>query len=98
MNKSMIAAFCALAPLMTGGAASAADAPHAQPPLTRQMLPQLYVGADIAQAACPTDQVVWVNWEARMSHLPDDKWYGKTTSGAYACAEAAAEAGIKTAQ
>jgi len=96
MNKSTIAALCAVVPLLIGGAAAAAETPHAQP-LAHQMLPQLYVAASLAQAACPTDQVVWVNWEARMSHLPTDKWYGKTTSGAYACAAAAADAGIKPA-
>lgn len=92
MNKSTIAALCAVVPLLIGTGASAAETPQA-----RQMLPQLYVAASLAQAACPTDQVVWVNWEARMSHLPNDKWYGKTTSGAYACAQPAAEAGIKPA-
>ncbi len=97
MNKSMIAALCAAVPLLTAGVASAADTPHAQAPILRQMLPQLYVGADIAQKACPTDKVVWVNWSARISHLPDDKWYGHTVTGAYACAQVAAMAGIKPA-
>lgn len=94
MKKSTIAALCAVVPLLIGGAVSAAETPQ---PQARQMLPQLYVAASLAQAACPTDQVVWVNWEARMSHLPNDVWYGKTTSGAYACAEAAVAAEIKPA-
>jgi hypothetical protein len=96
MNRPIIAGLCATIALLVGGAASAADAPRAQP-YRQQMLPQLYITAALAQAACPTDQVVWVNWSARTSHLPADKYYGKTKTGAYACAEASAAAGVKPA-
>jgi hypothetical protein len=96
MNKSMIAGLCATMALLVGAQVFAADTPH--PKVYRpQMLPQLYVSPEKAQAACPDDKVVWVNWSARRSHLPDDKYYGHTTTGAYACAEAAAQAGIKPA-
>jgi hypothetical protein len=96
MNKSMIAVLCATAALLIGGEAFAAETPH--PKVYRpQMLPQLYVAAEDAQAACPDDQVVWVNWSARTSHLPPDKYYGHTTTGAYACAKVSAKAGIKPA-
>jgi len=96
MNKSMLAGLCAAAALFVGGAASAATAPHAQ--LYRpQSLPALYVSATQAQAACPTDRVVWVNWEARTAHLPTDKYFGHTKVGAYACAAESSAAGIPTA-
>lgn len=94
MNKSMIAGLCATAAVLISGAASAASVPHAQ--LFRpQALPSLYVSVTQAQAACPTDQVVWVNWEARTSHLPADKYYGHTKVGAYACATDSSAAGIR---
>ncbi len=94
MNKSMIAGLCATVAVLVSGAASAANAPHAQ--LFRpQPLPSLYVSASLAQAACPTDQVVWVNWEARTSHQPADKYYGHTKVGAYACAADSSAAGIQ---
>lgn len=96
MKTSMLASLCAATLSLAGGAASAADVPHAQP-LQHEVLPPLYVAASIAQAACPTDQIVWVNWSARTSHRPDDYWYGRTVTGAYACAGPAAEAGIKPA-
>ncbi|HLZ65890.1 MAG TPA: hypothetical protein VKQ29_06640 [Aliidongia sp.] len=96
MDKSTIVGLCATMALVIGGTALAAETPH--PKVYRpQMLPQLYVAADQAQAACPDDQVVWVNWSARTSHLPADKYYGHTETGAYACAKAAAKAGIKPA-
>ncbi len=98
MNKSLAAGFCAVVALLAGTAAFAADGPKPNTlPPHRDMLPQLYVSADKAQAACPDDKVVWVNWSARRSHLPDDKWYGHTVTGAYACAAAAAAAGVKPA-
>jgi type IV secretory pathway VirB3-like protein len=93
MNKSMVSGLCAAVALLVSGAASAAVQPHARP-LIREVLPPLYVGASIAQAACPTDQVVWVNWSTRTSHLPNDKYYGHTKIGAYACARPSAEVGI----
>src|SRR5271155_4667025 len=94
MNKSMLAGLCATVALLTGGAASAATVPHAQP-LVREALPPLYVAASIAQAACPADQVVWVNWTARKSHVWGERWYAATKTGAYACAQASAQAGIQ---
>jgi len=96
MNKSMIAGLCATLALLVGGAASAANVPHAQP-YHKQALPPVYVSAALAQAACPTDQVVWVNWTAGTSHLPADKWYGRTKVGAYACATDSAQSGIRPA-
>ena len=95
MNKSMIAGLCATLALLAGGAASAAQ-PHARP-LQHYVLPPLYGSASLAQAACPTDQVVWVNWEAGTSHLPADKYYGRTKVGAYACAKPSADLGIQPA-
>src|SRR5271154_1558772 len=92
MNKSMIASLCMTAAVLVCGSASAAQ------PYRVEALPPLYVSVEAAQAACPTDQVVWVNWTARKSHLPDDRWYHATVVGAYACAKASAEAGIQPAQ
>jgi hypothetical protein len=89
MNKSMLAGLCATVAVLTSGAASAAQPYH------RDVLPPLYVDASVAQAACPADQVVWVNWTVRKSHVPGDRWYGETKTGAYACAQASAEAGIQ---
>ncbi len=97
MNKSMTARLCAAALLFAGGGAFAADTPHAKP-LVRETLPPLYTAAADAQAACPNDKVVWVNWSAGMSHLPDDRWYGHTVTGAYPCAAESAQAGIKPAE
>jgi hypothetical protein len=94
MNKSMIAGLCATVALLAGGAASAANAPRAQL-YHKDALPPLYISASLAQAACPTDQVVWVNWSVGKSHLPDDKYYGRTKVGAYACATESSQAGIQ---
>ncbi|MDB5359717.1 MAG: hypothetical protein JWO51_1014 [Rhodospirillales bacterium] len=96
MNKSMIAGLCATVALLVGGAASAADVPRAK--LYRaEALPSLYVSAAQAQAACPSDQVVWANWSTRTVHLPADKYYGRTKVGAYACAADATQSGFRPA-
>lgn len=41
----------------------------------------------IAHAApsCPGDTVVWLNQNTGVYHLPGDRWYGHTKSGAYVC-------------
>ena len=92
MNKSMIAGLCATVAVLMSGAATASATP--QPQLFHpQELPALYVSVAQAQAACPTDQVVWANWEARTSHLPGDKYYGHTKVGAYACETDASRSG-----
>jgi len=96
MNKSMIAGLCATVALLAGGAASAADVPHAKL-YQNEALPPLYITAPLAQAACPSDQVVWVNWSTRTSHLPADKFFGKTIVGAYACAADSARLGFRPA-
>ena len=96
MNKSMIAGLCATVAVLVGGAASAADLPHAKT-YHKPELPPVYISAALAQAACPTDQVVWVNWSTGTSHLPNDKYYGRTKVGAYACATPSFEAGIRPA-
>jgi len=88
MNKSLFAGLCATAAVLTSGAAFAAQPYHREP------LPPLYVDASVAQAACPADHVVWVNWSARKSHVPGDRYYAETKTGAYACAGAASQAGI----
>jgi hypothetical protein len=93
MNKSMVAGLCATMALLVGGAASAATVPHAQQ-YRKEALPPLYISAALAQASCPTDQVVWVNWSVGKSHLPNDKYFGRTKVGAYACATASSQAGI----
>ncbi len=92
MNKSMIAGLCATVAVLMSGAASAADTPHPKV-FHAQELPSLYVSAQQAQAACPTDQVVWANWSTRTVHLPADKYYGRTKVGAYACEADAAQSG-----
>src|SRR5271156_3789157 len=92
MNKSMIAGLCATVAVLLSGAASAAPTPHPQV-FNPQQLPSFYISAAQAQAACPTDQVVWANWEARTSHLPNDKYYGHTKVGAYACEADATRSG-----
>jgi hypothetical protein len=94
MNKPMLAGLCAVAALLTAGAASAALPSRAQA-YNAEPLPPLYVGQSVAQAACPADQVVWVNWTARKSHVPGDRWYASTKTGAYACAQASVGAGIQ---
>lgn len=97
MNRPMITSLCVTMSLLIGGAALAAETPQTKV-FKPQMLPQLYTAAATAQAACPDDQVVWVNWSARKSHLPADKYYGHTVTGAYACAKASALAGVKPAE
>jgi len=97
MAKSFIFGLCVASALFVGTSVFAAETPHT-PVYKPQMLPQLYVAASDAQVACPDDHVVWVNWSARRSHLPDDKYYGHTQTGAYACAKTSAMAGIKPAQ
>lgn len=94
MRGSMILGLCAGATLLLCGHTFAAETPHTKV-FKPQVLPQLYVGEKDAQAACPDDQVVWVNWSARKSHLPADKYYGHTVTGAYSCGKASALAGVK---
>jgi hypothetical protein len=96
MGKSFILDVCAASALLIASNALAAETPHTLV-YKPQMLPQLYVAASDAQAACPDDQVVWVNWSARKSHLSDDRYYGHTSTGAYACARPSAMAGVKPA-
>ena len=94
MNRSMISGLCAAVTVLVFSPILAAETPHAKP-YKPQILPQLYVAEKDAQAACPDDQVVWVNWSARKSHLPASRWYAHTVTGAYACAKASALAGVK---
>jgi hypothetical protein len=94
MNKSMIAGLCATVALLAGGAASAQGQPHAKLYRT-DALPPLYISVAQAHAACPSDQVLWVNWSTRTSHLPGDKYYGHTKIGAYACAADSAASGFR---
>ena len=93
MTKSLVAGLCAAVALTVGSPAFAAGTSH-NAPYHAQPLPPLYVSASLAQASCPTDQVVWVNWTARKSHVAGDRWYASTKTGAYACARPSAEAGI----
>ena len=91
MTKSMLAVLCTAVAVLAGGSAFAAQPYHPD------QLPPLFVDPAKAQAACPADQVVWVNWTARKSHVPGQWYYANTRNGAYACAQASAQAGIEPA-
>lgn len=85
MNKSLVAGLCATVAVLASGAAFAAQ-PKAQT-YAKPEVPPVYISAAAAQASCPTDHVLWVNWETDTAHSPASKWYGRTTVGAYACAQ-----------
>jgi hypothetical protein len=46
-----------------------------------------------AKKHCPADIVVWVNTLTGVYHFQGMRWYGNTTSGAYACQKEANQAG-----
>ncbi|HUZ62559.1 MAG TPA: hypothetical protein VMU82_02490 [Acetobacteraceae bacterium] len=47
-----------------------------------------------AQQVCGSDPVVWANTRSKVFHLPGDRYFGKTKSGAYVCQKVAEAAGM----
>jgi hypothetical protein len=53
----------------------------------------LYPTEQGAQKHCPQDTVVWLNLPSGIYHFKGERWYGKTKSGAFVCAQEANKAG-----
>jgi type IV secretory pathway protease TraF len=49
-----------------------------------------------AHQHCPADTVVWLNLPTGIYHFKDQRWYGRTNSGAYVCRGEADGAGMRT--
>jgi hypothetical protein len=48
-----------------------------------------------AQQHCPTDTVVWVVESRKSYNSSLERWYGRTSNGAYACLQDAVKAGYR---
>jgi hypothetical protein len=48
-----------------------------------------------AQNHCPTDTVVWVNANGQTYNSSEERWYGRTVNGAFACKGEAEKAGYR---
>jgi hypothetical protein len=48
-----------------------------------------------AQNHCPEDIVVWVNARSQIYNSSEERWYGRTTDGAFACKLDAEKAGYR---
>lgn len=48
-----------------------------------------------AQRHCPADTVVWLNLPTGIYHFRGERWYGRTSSGAYVCEVEADRAGMR---
>jgi hypothetical protein len=48
-----------------------------------------------AQNHCPTDSVVWVNAATLTYNSNEERWYGRTVNGAFACKGEADKAGYR---
>jgi len=60
----------------------------ADEPLRFQFEPQ-------AQQHCPGDSVIWADAALRLYNVKDERWYGNTKSGAYACLREVEKAGYR---
>ena len=50
------------------------------------------------EVACPEDQVVWINLTTGVYHLPGDRFFGQTKSGAFVCGKSALKEGAHAAR
>lgn len=48
-----------------------------------------------AQLHCPDDAIVWATANMGIYNSSTDRWYGRTSSGAYACLREAQNAGYR---
>jgi hypothetical protein len=48
-----------------------------------------------AQNHCPADTVVWVNARSQIYNSSEERWYGRTIDGAFACKLDAEKAGYR---
>jgi hypothetical protein len=48
-----------------------------------------------AQNHCPTDAVVWVDGRSQFYNSSEERWYGRTTNGAFVCKRDAENAGYR---
>jgi hypothetical protein len=55
--------------------------------------PTAFTNEQEAQQHCPADTVVWLNLPTGIYHLKGERWYGRTTNGAYVCEKEADRAG-----
>lgn len=49
-----------------------------------------------AQQHCPADIVVWVVESRKIYNSSEERWYGRTSNGAYACLQDATKAGYRS--
>jgi len=48
-----------------------------------------------AQIHCPKDSIVWANAGNHMYNTNGERWYGRTSTGAYGCLHEAEKAGYR---
>lgn len=87
---AVLFAFAALLP--SDGAASPVSAADATI-VAQASLPPLFSSEDAAQAHCPKNVVVCLNIPSGIYHYKNERWYGPTRHGAYACEKEAVRAG-----
>jgi hypothetical protein len=61
-------------------------------------LPPLFDAENAAEAHCPKDIVVWLNIPTGIYHYKNERWYGRTKHGAYACEKEAIKAGDRASE
>ena len=66
-------------------------------PAAAELLPQLqrFQFELWAQNHCPADTVVWVDGRSQIYNLNEERWYGRTINGAFACKRDAEKAGYR---
>ena len=62
---------------------------------TRAIALEQFQSEAAAQAHCPSDVVVWLNFPTMIYHYKGQRWYGKTKHGAYVCKKEAGTAGAR---
>jgi hypothetical protein len=66
----------------------------ARTPATVALGKDQYATEPEAQAACPSDAVVWVNLRSGVYHVSGSRSYGQTKQGAYMCQKDSVGAGF----
>ena len=84
-TAALILAALTVLVLAAGGAAGAEPLPQ-----TQRFQFELW-----AQNHCPDDIVVWVNARSQIYNSSEERWYGRTVDGAFACKLDAEKAGYR---
>lgn len=96
-HLALAAAFFLFPGLAPGQALAAPTASSQTAILAQASLPPLFSSESDARAHCPKDVVVWLNIPSRIYHYKGERWYERTTHGAYACEKEAVRAGDRAA-